>query len=279
MGWLLPRRGINCCAEKAAESGSERRSDCAQTPSEIVVAKDASYILSSHQCIHLRRIGARCVAAWARNSTPRRDHRRDQSTNEIVTIVRHLEPNATSRQTVRSVLAASRSALSRQGRVARGADGTPTPIIGQGHVLDPGATANCKHRAGDLRRRCAMCARRHRRRTRRAANVLRGRARLPPAQAKAFFSKAHRRPLDALARTATSHSPRATRCTRSRHERPSRINSTLESAPIPSIATLISRTAPRPARSAAGGDRRDHPKRTRRITRTVHRGVYERSRR
>ena len=68
-----------------------------------------------------------------------------QSTNEIVTIVRHLEPNATSRQTVRSVLS-GKAVGSYLGKVAvaRGADGTDAGQSVKAMLLDRGATANCK---------------------------------------------------------------------------------------------------------------------------------------
>ena len=67
------------------------------------------------------------------------------STNEIVTTVRHVEPNATSRQTVRSVLGdtAIGSYLGKVA-VARGADGTDGEQSVKAMLLDRGATANCK---------------------------------------------------------------------------------------------------------------------------------------
>ena len=69
----------------------------------------------------------------------------DQSTNEIITTVRHLEPNATSRQTVRSVLG-GKAIGSYLGKVAvaRGADGTDAEQSVKALLLDRGATANCK---------------------------------------------------------------------------------------------------------------------------------------
>ena len=68
-----------------------------------------------------------------------------QSTNEIVTIVRHLEPNATSRQTVRSVLG-GKAIGTYLGKVAvaRGADGTDAGQSAKAMLLDRGATANLK---------------------------------------------------------------------------------------------------------------------------------------
>lgn len=68
-----------------------------------------------------------------------------QSTNEIVTTVRHLEPNATSRQTVRSVLG-DKAIGTYLGKVAvaRGADGTDAGQSAKAMLLDRGATANLK---------------------------------------------------------------------------------------------------------------------------------------
>ena len=68
-----------------------------------------------------------------------------ESTNEIVTTVRHLEPSATSRQTVRSVLGgkATGSYLGKVA-VARGADGSDAGQSVKAIVLDRGATANAK---------------------------------------------------------------------------------------------------------------------------------------
>ena len=68
-----------------------------------------------------------------------------KSTNEIVTTVRHLEPNAVSRQTVRSVLG-DKAVGSYLGKVAvaRGADGTDGEQSVKAILLDRGATANCK---------------------------------------------------------------------------------------------------------------------------------------
>jgi Fe-S cluster assembly protein SufD len=67
------------------------------------------------------------------------------STNEIITIVRHLEPDATSRQTVRSVLG-GKAVGSYLGKVevARGADGTDAGQSAKAMLLDRGATANLK---------------------------------------------------------------------------------------------------------------------------------------
>lgn len=67
------------------------------------------------------------------------------STNEIVTTVRHLEPNAVSRQTVRSVLG-GKAIGSYLGKVAvaRGADGTDGEQSVKAMLLDRGATANAK---------------------------------------------------------------------------------------------------------------------------------------
>ncbi len=68
-----------------------------------------------------------------------------QSTNEIVTTVRHLEPDATSRQTVRSVLG-GKAIGSYLGKVAvaRGADGTDAEQSVKAILLDRGASANAK---------------------------------------------------------------------------------------------------------------------------------------
>ena len=67
------------------------------------------------------------------------------STLEVVTTVRHLEPNATSRQTVRSVLG-GKAVGSYLGKVAvaRGADGTDREQSVKAMLLDRGATANAK---------------------------------------------------------------------------------------------------------------------------------------
>jgi Fe-S cluster assembly protein SufD len=67
------------------------------------------------------------------------------SNNEVVTIVRHLEPDAVSRQTVRSVLGdkATGSYLGKVA-VARGADGTDAEQSVKAILLDRGATANAK---------------------------------------------------------------------------------------------------------------------------------------
>jgi Fe-S cluster assembly protein SufD len=67
------------------------------------------------------------------------------STNEIVTNVRHLEPNGRSRQTVRSVLG-GKAVGSYLGRVevARGAQKTDGEQSVKAMLLDRGATANCK---------------------------------------------------------------------------------------------------------------------------------------
>ena len=67
------------------------------------------------------------------------------STNEIVTNVKHLQPNGRSRQTVRSVL--NRKAVgSYLGKVevARGAQHTDGEQSVKAMLLDRGATANCK---------------------------------------------------------------------------------------------------------------------------------------
>ena len=68
-----------------------------------------------------------------------------ESTLEIVTTVRHNEPNATSRQTVRSVLGGT-AAGSYLGKVAvaRGADGTDSVQSVKAMLLGRGATANAK---------------------------------------------------------------------------------------------------------------------------------------
>ena len=67
------------------------------------------------------------------------------SNNEIVTIVRHLEPDSTSRQTVRSVLGgkATGTYLGKVA-VARGADGTDAEQSVKAILLDRGAMANAK---------------------------------------------------------------------------------------------------------------------------------------
>ena len=67
------------------------------------------------------------------------------SNNEIVTVVRHLEPNATSRQTVRTVLG-DKAVGTYLGKVAvaRGADGTDAEQSVKAILLDRGATANAK---------------------------------------------------------------------------------------------------------------------------------------
>jgi Fe-S cluster assembly protein SufD len=68
-----------------------------------------------------------------------------ETTLEIVTVVRHAEPNATSRQTIRSVLG-GKAAGSYLGKVAvaRGADGTDSVQSVKAMLLDRGATANAK---------------------------------------------------------------------------------------------------------------------------------------
>jgi Fe-S cluster assembly protein SufD len=68
-----------------------------------------------------------------------------ESTNEIVTIVRHLQRDAVSRQTVRSVLG-DKAVGSYLGKVAvsRGADGTDAEQSVKAILLDRGATANAK---------------------------------------------------------------------------------------------------------------------------------------
>ena len=68
-----------------------------------------------------------------------------EATLEIVTIVRHVEPNATSRQTIRSVLG-GKAAGSYLGKLAvsRGADGTDSVQSVKAMLLNRGATANAK---------------------------------------------------------------------------------------------------------------------------------------
>jgi Fe-S cluster assembly protein SufD len=68
-----------------------------------------------------------------------------QQTVEIVTTVRHVAPNATSRQVVRSVLGGSATG-SYLGKVAvsRGADGTDSEQSVRAMLLDRTATANAK---------------------------------------------------------------------------------------------------------------------------------------
>lgn len=68
-----------------------------------------------------------------------------ESTLEIVTTVRHAQPNATSRQTIRSVLGGT-AAGSYLGKVAvaRGADGTDSEQSVKAMLLGRGATANAK---------------------------------------------------------------------------------------------------------------------------------------
>ena len=67
------------------------------------------------------------------------------ATLEIVTILRHVEPNATSRQTIRSVLG-GKAAGSYLGKVtvSRGADGTDSVQSVKAMLLGRGATANAK---------------------------------------------------------------------------------------------------------------------------------------
>lgn len=67
------------------------------------------------------------------------------STNEFVTVVRHLGPGGRSRQTIRSVLngKASGSYLGKV-EVARGAQQTDAEQSIKAMLLDRGATANCK---------------------------------------------------------------------------------------------------------------------------------------
>lgn len=67
------------------------------------------------------------------------------ATQEIVTVVRHVEPNGTSRQTVRSVLA-GKSTGSYLGKVAvsRHAQKVDGEQSVKAMLLDRGATANCK---------------------------------------------------------------------------------------------------------------------------------------
>jgi Fe-S cluster assembly protein SufD len=68
-----------------------------------------------------------------------------RATQEIVTTVRHVEPNGTSRQTVRSVLA-GKATGSYLGKVAvsRHAQKTDGEQSVKAMLLDRGATANCK---------------------------------------------------------------------------------------------------------------------------------------
>ena len=67
------------------------------------------------------------------------------SNNEIVTTVRHLEPDAVSRQTVRTVLG-GKAVGNYLGKVAvsRGADGSDAEQSVKAILLDRGATANAK---------------------------------------------------------------------------------------------------------------------------------------
>ena len=69
----------------------------------------------------------------------------DFATLEIVTTIRHVDPSATSRQTVRSVLG-GKAVGSYLGKVAvaRGADGTDSEQSVKAMLLDRGATANAK---------------------------------------------------------------------------------------------------------------------------------------
>ena len=68
-----------------------------------------------------------------------------EATLEIVTTVRHVEPNATSRQAIRSVLG-GKAAGSYLGKVAvsRGADGSDSVQSIKAMLLNRGATANAK---------------------------------------------------------------------------------------------------------------------------------------
>jgi Fe-S cluster assembly protein SufD len=68
-----------------------------------------------------------------------------ESNNEIVTTIRHLEPNATSRQTVRSVVGGT-AVGSYLGKVAvsRGADGSDGEQSVKAMLLNRGAMANAK---------------------------------------------------------------------------------------------------------------------------------------
>ena len=69
----------------------------------------------------------------------------DLSTNEIVTNVRHLEPNGRSRQTVRSVLGGTAvGTYLGKIEVARGAQQTDAEQSVKAMLLDRGATANAK---------------------------------------------------------------------------------------------------------------------------------------
>ena len=69
----------------------------------------------------------------------------DSATLEIVTTIRHVDPSATSRQTVRSVLG-GKAVGSYLGKVAvaRGADGTDSEQSVKAMLLTRGATANAK---------------------------------------------------------------------------------------------------------------------------------------
>ncbi len=69
----------------------------------------------------------------------------DEANLEIVTILRHVEPNASSRQTIRSVLG-GKAAGSYLGKVAvsRGADGTNSVQSVKAMLLNRGAIANAK---------------------------------------------------------------------------------------------------------------------------------------
>jgi Fe-S cluster assembly protein SufD len=69
----------------------------------------------------------------------------DSATLEIVTTVRHAEPSAVSRQTVRSILG-GKATGSYVGKVAvaRGAQQTDSEQSVKAMLLDRGATANCK---------------------------------------------------------------------------------------------------------------------------------------
>jgi Fe-S cluster assembly protein SufD len=69
----------------------------------------------------------------------------DFATLEIVTTIRHVDPSATSRQTVRSVLG-GKAVGSYLGKVAvaRGADGTDSEQSVKAMLLNRGATANAK---------------------------------------------------------------------------------------------------------------------------------------
>jgi Fe-S cluster assembly protein SufD len=114
---------------------------------EISVAKDATFVLfglanaSSYGRIELD-VSLHKGASFEFNAAVIGGA---SSTNEIVTTVRHIEPNAVSRQTVRSVLGGN-AIGSYLGKVAvaRGADGTDAEQSVKAILLGRGATANAK---------------------------------------------------------------------------------------------------------------------------------------